>query len=221
MFGYAVANQTYDPPPTITTHDLQQPPFKKQMKYRRANIQGGCYFFTVVTERRRNIFADETNIILLRQAFRHVMNKYPFTIDAMVVLPDHLHCIWTLPTDDADFSTRWRLIKTWFTKHCDDKYKLKPNISRIKKKQQAIWQHRYWEHLIRDDIDFEHHVDYIHYNPVKHQYVTKPSDWTYSSIHQYIERGIISSDWGQSFYLVPKLQFENAYSQAPFEKKPI
>ena len=153
------------------------------MQYRRANVHGGCYFFTLVTERRRKLFINDTNVDLLRQAFRHVMDKRPFIMDAVVILPEHLHCIWTLPPDDSDFSTRWRLIKTWFTKHCNDKYKMKPNTSRLIKKEQVIWQRRYWEHVISDDLDFEHHVNYIHYNPVKHQYVKKPSDWRDSSIH--------------------------------------
>jgi len=135
---------------------------------------------------------------LLRQAFWHVIKKRPFTIDAVVILPEHLHCIWTLPPNDTDFSTRWRLIKTWFTKHCDDKYKVKPNLSRIKKSEQAIWQHRYWEHLLRDELDFEHHVNYIHYNPVKHGYVNKPSDWQCSSFHRYVKQSIIPSNWGVS-----------------------
>ena len=104
------------------------------MQYRRAYIQGGRYFFTLVTEQRRKLFIDETNVDLLYQAFRHVMKKRPFAIDAIVVLPEHLHCIWTLPPNDADFSTRWRLVKTWFTKHCDNNYQVTPRHSLIKKK---------------------------------------------------------------------------------------
>ncbi|RKZ39192.1 MAG: hypothetical protein DRQ49_12240 [Gammaproteobacteria bacterium] len=128
------------------------------------NIYSGeSLFFTLVTEQRRKLFIDETNVELLYQAFRHVMKKRHFAIDAIVVLPEHLHGIWTLPPNDADFSTRWRLIKTGFTKHCDNKYKVTPK-----------WQHRYWEHLLRDELDFEHHINYIHYNPVKHDYVNKP-----------------------------------------------
>jgi len=126
------------------------------------------------------------------------MKKRPFVIDAVVILPEHLHCIWTLPPFDADFSTRWRLIKTWFTKHCENKYKVKPNPSRIKNGEPAIWQLRYWEHLLRDELDFEHHVNYIHYNPVKHGYVNKPSDWKYSSFHRYVKQSIIADNWGVS-----------------------
>ena len=88
------------------------------MQYRRAFGSGGCFFFTVVTADRRTLFGDDKNVETLREAFRAVRSKRPFTLDAVVVLPDHLHCIWTLPPGDADFATRWRLIKSWFTKHC-------------------------------------------------------------------------------------------------------
>ncbi len=99
---------------------------------------------------------------ILRNAFRHVMDKYPFTLDAVVVLPDHLHCIWTLPQDDADFATRWRLVKSWFTRHCDMAARVLPDAARLRKGEQAIWQHRYWEHLLRDEADYRRHVEYIH-----------------------------------------------------------
>ena len=131
---------------------------------------------------------------LLRRAFQHVKEQHPFVIDAAVILPDHLHCIWTLPVGDADFSLRWRLIKTWFTKHFRGKSQFDVNSARARKHGQAVWQHRYWEHLIRDDWDFEQHVHYIHYNPVKHGYVLRPIDWQYSSIHRYIAQGILSAD---------------------------
>jgi putative transposase len=173
------------------------------MQYRRAYTKGGCYFFTVVTEKRQPLFLDDTNVNLLRDAFRAVMKKYPFVMDAVVILPDHLHCIWTLPANDADFSTRWRLIKTRFTKQCAYQYKQTPNANRIKKKQQAIWQHRYWEHQLRDERDVEQHIDYIHYNPVKHHYVNKASDWQYSSIHRYIKQGVIAEDWGVGDSVIP------------------
>jgi putative transposase len=173
------------------------------MQYRRAFIPGGSYFFTLVTERRRKLFVDEANVVLLRRAFHHVMRKRPFVLDAAVIMPDHLHCIWTLLPDDADFSTRWRLIKTWFTKNCDDQYKSTANASCMKKSGQAIWQHRYWEHLLRDESDFERHVDYIHYNPVKHGYVKRPLDWKYSSLHRYVKQGVISEKWGESYIDFP------------------
>jgi len=173
------------------------------MQYRRANISGASYFFTLVTEGRRKLFIEDESIELLRESFRQVKQKRPFIVEAAVVLPDHLHCIWTLPDDDTDYSTRWRLIKTWFTKHCDEKYKLIPNKARVNKNQQAIWQHRYWEHCLKDETDFNHHVDYIHYNPVKHQYVKRPSEWKYSSIHRYINAGVLPYDWGGSDIIIP------------------
>jgi len=133
---------------------------------------GKPLFFTLVTEQRRKLFINPTNAPLLRQAFRQVMKKRPFVIDAAVVLPDHIHCIWTLPLNETDFSTRWRLIKTWFTKHYDDKNQFNRNQSRINKCEQAVWQRRYWEHLLHDGLDFEQHVNYRHYNSVKHGYVS-------------------------------------------------
>jgi putative transposase len=146
------------------------------MQYRRAFIPGGSFFFTLVTEKRRPIMASAESVEALRRAFRNVRQSRPFEIDAMVVMPDHLHCIWTLPPGDADFATRWRLIKTWFTKHSDPAIRGIRNASRQARGEQTIWQHRYWEHLIRDETDFERHVDYIHYKPVKHGFVSTP--WT-------------------------------------------
>ncbi len=151
------------------------------MRYRRAFQPGGSFFFTVVTARRRPVFTSETAVALLRDAFRAVRQKRPFDIDAIVVLPDHLHCIWTLPEDDADFMTRWRLIKTWFSKHAGLK---------------DVWHHRYWEHVLRDERDFIKHVDYIHYNPVKHGLASKVIDWPYSSFHRYVKDGLCAEDWG-------------------------
>lgn len=166
------------------------------MHYRRAFIPGGSFFFTLVTERRRTLFNDENNVEILRQAFRNVKAKRPFYIDAMVVMPDHLHCIWTLPANDADFSTRWRLIKTWFSKHCPAEMRETPDSVGQHKKQQAVWQQRFWEHALRDEKDFAQHVEYIHYNPVKHGYVDAPEQWPFSSFHRYVQAGIYPPDWG-------------------------
>jgi putative transposase len=124
------------------------------------------------------------------------MINHPFTIDAFVVLPDHLHCIWTMPHGDKDFSTRWRLIKNYFTRRCDTRYKDLPSRSRKDKKEQAVWQRRFWEPLIRDEKDFISHVKYIHYNPVKHGLVTAPKDWEYSSFHRYVRDGLYDLEWG-------------------------
>jgi len=118
----------------------------------------------------------DESVDVLHNAFRTVRQSRPFEIDAIVVNPDHLHCIWTLPPDDADFSTRWRLIKTCFPKHFPDTLRRTPDAARLKKGEKAIWQHRYWEHQIRDETDFARHVDYIHYNPGKHGLARSPLD---------------------------------------------
>jgi putative transposase len=167
------------------------------MQYRRAFIPGGSFFFTVVTEKRRPVFNNAAMVEVLRDAFRNVRKSRPFEIDAMVVMPDHLHCLWTLPPGDSDYATRWRLIKTRFTKHCDPALRRYRNTSRQSRGEQAVWQHRYWEHVIRDETDFERHVDYIHYNPVKHRLASSPIDWPYSSFRRYVEAGIYPPDWGR------------------------
>jgi putative transposase len=130
---------------------------------------------------------------LLRDAFRAVKKAHPFDIDAMVVLPDHLHAIWTLPQGDHDFSLRWRQIKAAFSVALDKEERI--SRSRARKQERGIWQRRFWEHVIRDEPDFERHVDYIHHNPVKHGYVPRVMDWPYSSFHRYVRQGILPSDW--------------------------
>ena len=168
------------------------------MHYRRAFIPGGTLFFTVVTHNRRPNLASAESVEVLRTAMRTVRQSMPFDIDAMVVMPDHLHCIWTLPPQDADFATRWRLIKTWFTKNSPQCLRATPNLARVAKHEQAIWQHRYWEHVIRDENDYARHVDYIHYNPVKHGLAASAIEWPYSSFARYVAAGIYPSDWGQT-----------------------
>jgi putative transposase len=167
------------------------------MQYRRAFLPGASYFFTLVTERRRPILASASAVEVLRSAFRSVRKTRPFEVDAIVVLPDHLHCIWTLPPGDADFSTRWRLIKTRFTKQCDPALRAEANSARAAKCEQAVWQHRYWEHLLRDETDYTRHVEYIHYNPVKHGLVSSAMEWPYSSFRRYVAAGVYPPDWGQ------------------------
>ncbi len=169
---------------------------------------GGTFFFTVVTEARRPVFTNAETVALLRSAFRAVCQSRPFQIDAIVIMPDHLHCIWTLPPDDADFSTRWRLVKTSFTKRCDPALRVAPNAARIAKQQQAVWQHRYWEHQIRDENDYTRHVDYIHYNPVKHRLANSPIDWPYSSFSRFVEAGLYPPDWGQNAMNFPGIDRE-------------
>lgn len=175
------------------------------MEYRRARIEGGTYFFTVVTYHREKIFCIPSNVALLIQVLRQVIERHPFKIDAFVLLPDHLHSIWTLPQGDANFSMRWRLIKSYFSRKCKVEER-KPTIqpgtaSRLKKNEQTIWQHRFWEHIIRDDQDFIRHVEYIHYNPVKHGLVKAPKDWTYSSFHRYVRDGVYDPQWAAGVYM--------------------
>ena len=166
------------------------------MEYRRAKTPGATYFFTAVTYQRQTIFDNTAMVDLLRGCFRLVKQRHPFVIDAMVVLQEHLHCIWTLPDGDADFSMRWRLIKSEFSRHCGEEYKRQRGASRIGKGEQAVWQRRFWEHQIRDERDFAQHVDYIHFNPVSHGLVMAPKDWKYSSFHRYVQDGSYPIDWG-------------------------
>lgn len=161
--------------------------------YRRAFIPGGTYFFTVNLLQRHNNDLLIKEIDLLRETVRKVRKKYPFQIDAWVVLPDHIHCIWILPPDDSDYSKRWRLIKSGFSGA------LAKTEKRSKVRQVAgergVWQRHFWEHLIRDDLDYQRHVDYIHVNPLKHGVVKRVSDWPYSTFHQYVELGIYPLNW--------------------------
>lgn len=166
------------------------------MKYRRINAPGGTFFFTQVTFERRRIFADEGAVEQLRQAFRYVMLRHPFTIEAAVVLPNHLHMIWRLPPSDSDYSSRWRLIKGHITYHRKDGGDMPATESRRLKGERAVWQRRFWEHLIRDERDWQRHVEYIHYNPVKHGLVQAPVEWKYSSFHNHVKQGLYPADWG-------------------------
>jgi len=163
------------------------------MQYRRSDIAGGTYFFTVnLADRGRTLLVDQAHI--LRTVMRTVKERHPFDIDAMVVLPDHLHMLWTMPKGDNDYPTRMMLIKAGFSRLMEKgEYQ---GASRLSKGERGIWQRRYWEHLIRNEEDFARHVDYIHYNPVKHGHAERAADWRYSSIHRYIEEGVVSAGWG-------------------------
>jgi len=151
--------------------------------YRRNFIVGGSFFFTVnLAERRLPLLTQ--HIDELRTAFLETRRHHPFTIDAMVVLPDHLHAVWTLPEGDANFATRWRLIKSTFSRSLATGERI--SDSRAAKGERGIWQRRYWEHTIRDENDFARHMDYIHINPVKHGLVPRVSHWPYSSFHRIV-----------------------------------
>jgi len=160
--------------------------------YRRNFIAGGSFFFTVNLADRRLCLLTE-HVDELRTAFREVRKRHPFTIDAMVVLPDHLHAVWTLPDGDADFSTRWRQIKSAFSRKLPSGESI--SASRSAKGERGIWQRRYWEHTIRDENDFARHIDYVHINPVKHGLVGRVRDWPYSSFHRMARLGVYPEDW--------------------------
>jgi len=161
--------------------------------YRRCRVPGGTVFFTVtLADRRRRLLTD--HIDTLRQAFRDVRQAHPFTIRASVVLPEHIHCLWELPAGDADYSTRWRQIKSAFSKALPRDERI--SASRARKSERGIWQRRFWEHSVRDDADYAAHFDYIHYNPVKHGWVRRVQDWPYSSFHRYVALGVYPLDWG-------------------------
>jgi putative transposase len=167
------------------------------MNYRRARVKGGCYAFTVVTDGRRPVFRDAAVVALLEAALAKVQDRHPFEIEALVVLPDHLHTVWTLPVDDDDFPMRWRLIKEAFTRAYLRTHAAPPvSASRRVKGEQSIWQRRFWEHLIRDDRDFHDHLDYIHSNPVHHGLVAAPRDWPHSSFATWVARGVYTPEWG-------------------------
>ena len=145
----------------------------------------------MVTYRRQRFLCDENVRDALRNAIQSTRTTHPFKIDGWVLLPDHLHCIWTLPSDDANFGVRWAMIKRFVTKLCgpdlhrDDWM----NESKRRRKESTIWQRRFWEHLIRDERDYEKHMDYIHYNPVKHGYVKSVIEWPYSTFQRYVRQG--------------------------------
>ncbi|MBI5891779.1 MAG: transposase [Nitrosomonadales bacterium] len=160
--------------------------------YRRSDIAGASFFFTVnLADRSQSLLIE--HIALFRSAFEYARERHPFTVDAIVILPEHIHAIWTLPESDSDFALRWRLIKTMFSRG------LPPgefrSDSRLSKGERGIWQRRYWEHLIRDEADFVRHVDYIHINPVKHGLVSCVADWPHSSFHRYVRKGLLPMDW--------------------------
>ena len=160
--------------------------------YRRCHIPGGTYFFTVnLANRRQSLLTD--HIQRLRKAFRQVLTAHPFTIRAIVVLPEHIHCLWELPESDSDYSTRWRQIKSAFSRGLPRAERI--SASRKSKAERGIWQRRFWEHAIRDDKGFATRFDYIHYNPVKHSYVKQVKGWPYSSFHRYVRLGLYPIDW--------------------------
>ena len=166
--------------------------------YRRAHVPGGTYFFTVDTYRRQTFLTDVDVRSALREAIGTLRLTHPFVIEVWVLLPDHMHALWTLPPGDEGFSYRWRVIKRMVTQRCQTRLNRPEwmNARRRKRNQSTLWQHRFWEHLIRDEADFNRHIDYIHWNPVKHGYVAQVSHWPYSSFHRYVKQGWLPANWG-------------------------
>ncbi len=158
------------------------------VRYRRNRTPGGSFFFTVtLRDRRSDLLLRHVDI--LRASFADVQARLPFHIDAIVILPEHLHALWTLPVNDSDYPNRWRAIKTGFTRSL----RKTQGVSK-----RSPWQSRYWEHTIRNEEDWRRHMDYIHYNPVKHGYVSSPGDWPYGSFSRAVRAGMYEADWGAS-----------------------
>ena len=165
--------------------------------YRRSKTQGGTWFFTLVSYRRRSIFTHPASIKTLREMIQRVRLAHPFIIDAWVLLPDHMHFIWTLPQGDNDYSKRIGLIKAGFTQHSKNLFHREEwmNDSKRKHRESTIWQRRFWEHEIRNEQDYSRHMDYVHVNPLKHAWVNRVIDWPYSSFHRYVKLGVYPHNW--------------------------
>ena len=171
--------------------------------YRRYRVAGGTYFFTVnLLERKNDLLVRHVDV--LRDAVRGVREARPFHIDAWVVLPDHMHCVWTLPEDDVDYSGRWKAIKIRFAKALPPtEYRSRVRRARS---ERAIWQRRFWEHFIRDDNDYRRHIEYCYINPVKHGYVTRVRDWPHSSFHLDVQTGLFPEDWAGDIEDIPSIE---------------
>lgn len=165
---------------------------KEMPRYIRPQISGATVFFTVnLADRSSSLLTDR--IDALREAVRVTRAKRPFRVDAWVVLPDHMHCVWTLPEGDGDFSVRWKDIKCRLTKAVGGEGRR--SASKVAKGESGIWQRRFWDHHIRDERDFTNHLRYCWWNPVKHGYVARAGDWPFSSIHRDIALGRIGPEW--------------------------
>ena len=167
-------------------------------QYRRYYLPGGTFFLTLVTYNRQLLFESAENLDRLRNAVIKVKKEKSFVILGAVILPDHIHFLWQLPPNDSDYSQRVSRLKVLFTRSLHGKNALSQDVSvsRRKHRESNIWQRRFWEHTIRNETDFQHHLDYIHYNPVKHGLVSCPHFWQYSSFSNWVNKGIYSQDWG-------------------------
>lgn len=179
--------------------------------YRRLKQAGGTFFFTLITYKRQQILTSPESRMILKNVIEKTRQKYPFSIEAWVLLPEHIHCIWRLPPSSSNYSMRWRLIKSGFSRGVKSLYH-KPEWltgSKRKHRESSIWHRRFWEHMIRDEDDYRAHMDYVHYNPVKHGLVKQVKNWPYSTFHRYVKQGIYSGNWGGNLVL----NFEKDYGE--------
>ena len=167
-------------------------------EYRRIRTKGATYFFTVVAYQRQRILCLRKSLEAMQRVFADVASRLPFRTDAWVILPDHMHVVWTLPEGDSDYSTRWDILKKDLTKdlRCLADADAASTTSRVRHRDGTVWQRRFWEHQIRDEPDYRTHLDYIHFNPVKHGFTASPKDWQHSSFHKWVARGAYEEDWG-------------------------
>jgi putative transposase len=167
--------------------------------YLRIKIEGGTYFFTLVTYQRKPLFLQETAIELFLESLNHVRTYHPFSALAHCILPDHVHLLWEMPINDANYSVRIGEIKKRFSKRFITQFENPFLVTTTQKMrgETGIWQRRFWEHFIRDEEDLKQHIDYIHYNPVKHGLVNKANEWSASSFFDYVKAGYYNDDWGQ------------------------
>jgi len=166
-------------------------------EYLRIKLEGCLYFFTVVTFDRKPILTSNRSIEILRSVIKEVQSDLPFIIEGFVLLPNHIHSIWRMPENEKDYSKRWQAIKAKFThRYLVDDCFVEVSRSMKSKRERGVWQRRFWEHWIRDETDFFRHLDYIHWNPVKHGYVKRVRDWEWSTFHKYVKKGWYPLEWG-------------------------
>ena len=174
-------------------------------RYRRIFSPGGTFSFTVVANRRRPLFLNEFARNCLRLAWNDTAEKRPFENIALCLMPDHIHCVWRLPEEDVDYSGRWSSIKSGFSRRFmaegvakeRNGFRNTQTASGRNKRESGLWQRRFWLHVVTDDLDLERHVNYVHYNPVKHEFVSAAADWQWSTFHRYVREGIYHQDWGR------------------------